>query len=539
MLVLPFILLSLFWTAIHAIVRLLNSKKGSLLPTEQRSVRPSRKLGSSIHVSARYFHLKIESSTWNRYHDGLTGKLVSRRYRWTSKTLRHFYDAGVAFGVLGMLCAIGLLLWTCANLLTETFRHNFVIEVQQVAKRDIQETSHMDMGRSRGFVQAIIPGVTVPFSHITPIFLAVLLSQVVHEFGHAVSGALESVPINSVGAALTLVIPSAFVTFPSLCLETLKPSSRARIIAAGPWHNGIFWIILVFLGWMRLSYYALTLFSYEDISGLGRVVLDVEHGTALDEYLPKGSIITQLDDKPVNGTNDAWSTYLTASQPSTSKGWCVEKDIFFGETSRQSPASCCLEGVAVSLLSCFTTGSDTGCLDAVPLLTKPKESIRCDSISGCEGNSICVRPDESAQLLRISVQVTGEDDDEIILWRGPKKEVLQQVQLGTLRPRLSLFPLWLPSILFVLEGYLNMATLSLYLFNLLPLPYLDGSRFLETLLTMVSHAQVREIYDLEMGINTGSRHVSAGWTVRVERTLRAGTTVVFIMCAMMASWNSF
>ncbi|KAK0211143.1 hypothetical protein DFS33DRAFT_353756 [Desarmillaria ectypa] len=533
MLALPFILFSLFWTAIHAIVRSLNSEKGSLLPTELRSSRSSRKLRGGTNVTVRYFHLKIESSAWNRYHDSLTGKLVSRRYKWSSRTLTYFYNAGVAFGVLGMLCAIGLLLWTCANLFTEMFHHDSVVELHRVAKRDMEEVSHIEVRRSGSFVQAIIPGVTVPFSHITPIFLAIFLSQVVHEVGHAVSGALESVPINSVGATLTLIIPSAFVTFPGSYLETLKPASRARIIAAGPWHNAVFWIILVFLGWLRLSYYALTLFAYEDISGLGRVVLDVESGTALDEYLPKGSVITQIDDIRVNGTDDAWSTYLTASQPSTSEGWCVEKDTFF-----QSPGSCCLEGVAVSLLSCFTTGSDTGCLDAVPLLTKPKENIRCNSVPSCEGNTICVRPAESAQLLRISVQVTDQEGDEIILWRGPKKEVLQQVQLGTLRPRLSLFPLWLPSILFVLEGYLKMATISLYLFNLLPLPYLDGSRFLETLLSMASHTQVREIYDLEMVVNTG-RHIGAGWTVGIEKTLRMGTTTVFIVCVLMAGWNSF
>ncbi|KAK0482486.1 hypothetical protein IW261DRAFT_1396585 [Armillaria novae-zelandiae] len=532
MLALLFILFSLFWTAIHAIVHSLNSEKSSLLPTEPRSSRPSRKLRGGTHVTARYFHLKIESSAWNRYHDDLAGKLGSRRYQRSRKTLGYFYDVGVAFGILGMLCAIGLLLWTCANLFTETFHRDSVVEVHRVVKRDIREASHTDVGRSGSFVHAIIPGVTVPFSHIIPIFLAIFLSQVVHEVGHAVSGALESVPINSVGAALSLVIPSAFVTFPGSHLETLKPASRARITAAGPWHNAVFWVVLIFLGWLRLSYYVLTLIAYEDISGLGRVVLDVESGTALNEYLPKGSIVTQLDDMPVNGTGDVWGNYLAATHPSPLEGWCVGKDVFF-----DAPGSCCLEGVAVSLLSCFTTGSDTGCLDAVPLLTKPKENVRCDSMSDCGANTICVRPAELAQLLRISVQVTSQEDDEIILWRGPKMEVLQQVQLGTLRSRLSLFPLLLPSILFMLEGYLKMATLSLYLFNLLPLPYLDGSRFLDALLSMASQTQMPDIYDLEMGINI-SRHVGSGWIVRIEKAVRVGTSIVFIICVLMASWSS-
>lgn len=82
-----------------------------------------------------------------------------------------------------------------------------------------------------------------------------------------------------------------------------------------------------------------------------------------------------------------------------------------------------------------------------------------------------------------------------------------------------------------------MATLSLYLFNLLPLPYLDGSQFLAALLGIASHAETSDIYDLEMGINI-SRHVGTGWMVRIEKTLRVGTTVVFIICVLMAGWNS-
>ncbi|KAF9000774.1 hypothetical protein BDZ89DRAFT_694473 [Hymenopellis radicata] len=63
---------------------------------------------------------------------------------------------------------------------------------------------------------------------------ALFCSQIIHELGHAVSGALESIPIQSAGAALTLVIPSAFVAFPTSYIDALKPLARARVIAAGP-----------------------------------------------------------------------------------------------------------------------------------------------------------------------------------------------------------------------------------------------------------------------------------------------------------------
>jgi S2P endopeptidase len=49
--------------------------------------------------------------------------------------------------------------------------------------------------------------------------------------------------------------------------------------------------------------------------------------------------------------------------------------------------------------------------------------------------------------------------------------------------------------------YLMMATLSLYLFNLLPLPLLDGSHFLKTLLHMAwghDNGEMSDEYDLEV-----------------------------------------
>jgi len=94
------------------------------------------------------------------------------------------------------------------------------------------------------------------------------------------------------------------------------------------------------------------------------------------------------------------------------------------------------------------------------------------------------------------------------------------VDVGTLMPRLNVLvlPLWLPThaqtfweyvarLPFLTEltcwlRYLIMATLSLYVFNLLPLPLLDGSQFLRTLIQMAlgydnDNDVMTDEYDLE------------------------------------------
>lgn len=85
----------------------------------------------------------------------------------------------------------------------------------------------------------------------------------------------ESLPILLAGAAFTLIIPSAFVTFPTAALEVLPSRARARIISAGPFHNLVFWGTLMLVQSLGVGDVFWSI-GYKDVSDMGRVVLGVD-----------------------------------------------------------------------------------------------------------------------------------------------------------------------------------------------------------------------------------------------------------------------
>jgi hypothetical protein len=80
----------------------------------------------------------------------------------------------------------------------------------------------------------------------------------------------------SIGASFTVLIPSAFVTLSVTSLEGLLPLGRLRIIAAGPFHNLVFWCLLVATGKMGLGRAMWSVSGYQDVSSSGRVVITVD-----------------------------------------------------------------------------------------------------------------------------------------------------------------------------------------------------------------------------------------------------------------------
>jgi S2P endopeptidase len=112
-------------------------------------------------------------------------------------------------------------------------------------------------------------------NHIPFIIAALFLSQLVHELGHAIAGALYGIPILSSGASIIVCIPAAFVSYPTVALDTLRRSARSRITAAGPFHNLLFWCFCFLASYFGSGLFC-ALLGYKDISSLGRVVLKVE-----------------------------------------------------------------------------------------------------------------------------------------------------------------------------------------------------------------------------------------------------------------------
>jgi S2P endopeptidase len=85
----------------------------------------------------------------------------------------------------------------------------------------------------------------------------------------------DSIPLVSCGASLTAIIPSAFVSFSSSSLASLHPPAKARITAAGPFHNLVTWVLLMTAKVMGIGGVIRSM-GYINVSSIGRNIVSVE-----------------------------------------------------------------------------------------------------------------------------------------------------------------------------------------------------------------------------------------------------------------------
>ncbi|TDL22534.1 hypothetical protein BD410DRAFT_788348 [Rickenella mellea] len=430
--------------------------------------------------------------------------------------------------------------------------------------------------RSSGFgLNPIIPGVTVPLWHLPIVIITLFVTQIVHEAGHAISAASDALPLHSLGFSLTIILPSAFTSLsPSISL--LPVVARLRIISAGAWHNLIFWSIIYIASLAGVSH-VWEFIGWIDVSDRGIVVLSVDQDSPLFYHLNAGTVITHLDDNAMRTGNefDTWFSYLSESSIplASSEGWCVDATWFEEQSS-----SCCTEASGLShppatQVSCFmpfqnndavslNSAQRRHCIDPIPVLTPNHPNtpvLRCTATTDCVGVESagldrksweCVRPDDMAQLLRISVEPphwdsrrTNSSLRKTIIWSGPKWEVLAQVEVGKYQPRSPYLPLWLPDLVSLFCQYLGTISLSLYFFNLFCLPFLDGSQLLSCLLDASATEPPPENIDLESAQTPGRnrsngihRHGTAESyrLVRLPGTQRGFTiATAFLLCTAL------
>ena len=87
----------------------------------------------------------------------------------------------------------------------------------------------------------------------------------------------EALPMTAAGASFTVCIPAAFVTFSSSGTNNLRRMARARVIAAGPLHNFAFWCLLALLIHLGISNLPILIAGYQNVSALGKVIVDVKN----------------------------------------------------------------------------------------------------------------------------------------------------------------------------------------------------------------------------------------------------------------------
>ncbi len=143
-------------------------------------------------------------------------------------------------------------------------------------------------GASKIGLAPLIPGVTVPWSILPHVLIALGIAALFHELSHALVAKFEGLRVKSAGLLLFAFIPAAFVEIDEDELKKAKVSSRLKIYSAGVAANVI--LALIFMGVLLGACPHLT-------SGI-RIVNIEPHSPAYVAGLEKGDIIVK-----VNGIN--------------------------------------------------------------------------------------------------------------------------------------------------------------------------------------------------------------------------------------------
>ncbi|KAI0666366.1 hypothetical protein C8Q78DRAFT_984221 [Trametes maxima] len=561
--------LSVFWSSLYAWRHYRNrSRRTSTLPTLAPATWPSSTelfRSPATRITLSKCHLRYQSTAWNALHQSSSARLV-KRDNWR-RALRFAYDVGSVLGVMGMAGSVLLLAWTTVQLASSLYsRPGLSDSLPQsgvLHKRDIldDEDSVVHPAQAAPALQLIIPGLTTPLHHLPLLLIALLTTQVIHECGHAVAAALDALPLTSAGLGLTILLPSAFVAFPSEDTEALPPRSRTRLVSAGAFHNLVFWLALCAAARVHTSDLVWPVFGYRDVSQYGRVVVGVDEHSPLYGHLPTGAVIYKVGDESLvsqDGAEQRWETLMSTRARGSvpSLGWCAEEAWF----SAQDDACCSSRHAGVPSLSCFATVSGVAsqrCVDPLRFLQSPTDEHlrRCVSSTDCGHNQLCIRPRGDQELVSITVHIppwlraAEADMERTIVWQGDRSEVFEEVETGDWLPNYRWLPKGLPFVWSALFSYFKMLTLSLYFFNLLPLPVLDGGQLFDVLDAAWATRQSAVGEEFPMNhIEDGeepmvSRSVVTGWRyeakTRIRRAVHIAVCTLLALCIILSLANAY
>ncbi|EKM53148.1 uncharacterized protein PHACADRAFT_210853 [Phanerochaete carnosa HHB-10118-sp] len=366
----------------------------------------------------------------------------------------------------------------------------------------------------------------------------------------------QPLPLLAVGASLVVLLPSAHVALPSAGLAGLAPSARLRVISAGAFHNLVLWLALTSVSWLGFGTLVWSCLGYRDVSAYGRVVVAVEESSPVQVALPVGAVIVQIDDVLLASTkppHDIWSLYASEGHKSLGAddlGWCMNSAWFLSQ-----PEGCCDTNETTPNSSCFTADAVQSrpsvprqkCAPTLEVLRPDLEvARRCAAAADCAEGNECVRLREDQHIMRVDFAPPGHDGGhQTMVWSGPPEEFFEDVVTSAYMPQYSFLPLWLPALFSTTFSYISTLTMSLYLFNLLPLPYLDGSQLLDALADLVIHGSSdRPSGDVELGETQRSASPGASkwrwrWYARMKQGTQLSLELLLVVCLLSALWRSW
>lgn len=207
----------LAWVALHVV----------------RWLSPSRRFDAALH--SRQLSLSSCSLTYRRplqaAEPRLAGSLLPGSWLLRhGRLLRLWFAVGAAVGLVVMAAGVALLWWhlfslggRCAATLSHWADHGSLLSphsphsptgIQPPApvpqQAQIQQVRSVPSQPPTLQLRPIVPGWTVPGSHWWVFGLALLVTGILHEYGHYLAARLYQIQVDAVGLFVTLVYPGMF-----------------------------------------------------------------------------------------------------------------------------------------------------------------------------------------------------------------------------------------------------------------------------------------------------------------------------------------
>eukprot|EP00457_Paulinella_chromatophora_P004479 gb/GEZN01004491.1/.p1 GENE.gb/GEZN01004491.1/~~gb/GEZN01004491.1/.p1 ORF type:complete len:569 (+),score=42.36 gb/GEZN01004491.1/:222-1928(+) len=361
--------------------------------------------------------------------------------------------------VCALVGAIASLLLLIVNLIHAVSASGLFARLLDTPRDDGSETQPDEL------MMVVVPGVTLPWHQLGYFWIAILVSVLFHELGHALAASVDRVRTVHMGFSWCLFFPVAYVSLDhhSASFQMLSAKRKLRIAAAGIWHNLALCAFCLVLS--RLLPVILSgLYNYG--VGIRIVNIDAVQAPGLWALIPAGTRVIAVDNIPIISSQEwlqalhsAGTVNVSELEPSivASVGRCAPW-LLVQEEQARAGTSCCLAAAATSAdgataieltqdepsPSCWNVSRlfDNQHQPYSRVCTRGKDvfsrgSLPCKAAPDCSPDQVCVSPAisdlfPSDRLILLSVQrPLAYDTNHNAIHAMPGNSTMRQVETGT------------------------------------------------------------------------------------------------------------
>lgn len=412
--------------------------------------------------------------------------------KWTSscpKLMSFSFNCGVYLSIILLPVSIFLLLFSAMHISdgvqSEKISNNF---------RNVK-------------VEVLLPGLNLPLDEIGFYIVALSLSSILHELGHAMSAVIEDVPIIGFGFEFWFIIPIAFTELGTEQINSLKMWKKLRVLCAGIWHN----ILLAIIGYLILYFIPIIFvpfYSTDESVVISHV--NIKSPVYGLRGLQPNDIITNINDCKVYNS-ETWFACLHETI-SNHPAYCLSTDfVHQNDESIQiirkndGVIDCCDSKNLVA--ACFEYISDYGELE-VPehMCLNIRKTIEhsnryCHTSRKCDQNLFCITPQMNNATTIIHIKRLDQKD---MIYMGHPYDVTSNVKISNFVPKSNLWNPAFADFICTLLKYIVVFSLGLALINVIPCFGLDGQHIISTTINQLFktrlHKKQREIFSLSVTV---------------------------------------